>query len=133
MNSFVDRYIEKWDKIIFSTKPVVRAKAEAAIIKSYSCIDLPFPKIYFFTSPSLEQCSIFDSIDYDYVRSFLYLKDELIKRIAIEREIVLETITSGLRDISRFDEAGNRGEKFEKLCDIMKVFVLLSIDLLSYI
>jgi hypothetical protein len=34
MNSFADRYIEKWDKIIFFTKPVDLSKTEAIVIKT---------------------------------------------------------------------------------------------------
>jgi hypothetical protein len=115
----IDRYIDKWDKIVFSTKPVDRTKAEASIINAYSCINLPPPAIYFLTSPSLEQCSIFDSIDYEDVIDILKLKDELIKKITVDRKIIRETITDGLRNISIFDEIENRGEKFENLCDIL--------------
>jgi hypothetical protein len=32
----VDRYIEKWDKILFSTQPVDRAKATKAVIDALS-------------------------------------------------------------------------------------------------
>jgi hypothetical protein len=49
----VDRYIEKWDKILFSTQPVDRDKATKAVIDAYKAIDLPPPEIFFLSSPSL--------------------------------------------------------------------------------
>ncbi len=43
--TIIDRYIDKWDKILFSTKPVDRDKATKAVIDAYSAIDLPPPEI----------------------------------------------------------------------------------------
>jgi hypothetical protein len=43
----VDRYIEKWDRILFSTQPVDREKATKAVIDAYKAIDLPPPEIFF--------------------------------------------------------------------------------------
>jgi hypothetical protein len=80
--NLIDRYIDKWDKILFSTQPVDREKATKAVINAYSAIDLPSPEIFFLSSPSLEQSEIFNLVaDKDehnvYVRLKVMLGDKL--------------------------------------------------------
>jgi hypothetical protein len=116
----IDRYTEKWDKIIFSTEPVDRVKAEAVIIKAYALLNLPPPTIYFLTSPSAGQCSIFDSIEFkDNTGLFLCLKGDLQKKFTVNGEIVEEFAIDRLSYSSKFDELENRGVMFERLCDIL--------------
>ncbi|MGB3653701.1 MAG: DUF6745 domain-containing protein [Rivularia sp. (in: cyanobacteria)] len=44
-------YLEKWRKVAFSTEPINREKAEAAIKTAYTLIDEPQPQVFFFDSP----------------------------------------------------------------------------------
>lgn len=116
----VDRYIEKWDKILFSTQPVDRAKATKAVIDAYKAIDLPPPEIFFLSSPSLEQNSFFHSISHDdnlwpiRVKCLIYDKLRAIlnkipvKNIDLDPRITLDNL-----------ELFTRGEIFEELCCIL--------------
>jgi hypothetical protein len=116
----VDRYIEKWDKILFSTQPVDRSKATKAVIDAYKAIGLPQPEIFFLSSPSLEQNSFFHSISHDdnlwpiRVKCLIYDKLRVIlkkipsKNIDLDPRLTLENI-----------EYFTRGEIFEELCCIL--------------
>jgi hypothetical protein len=116
----VDRYIEKWDKILFSTQPVDREKATKAVIDAYKAIDLPPPEIFFLSSPSLEQNSFFHSISHDdnpwpirtkfliYDKLRVILKQTPVKNIDLDPRFTLDNL-----------EFFTRGEIFEELCSIL--------------
>jgi fibrillarin-like rRNA methylase len=74
-------YLEKWDKILYSTQPVDRAKAEKAILDAYHYLGLSAPKIYFLTSPSPEQCSTLKTIFSNSVCYFVELKSDLMAKL----------------------------------------------------
>jgi hypothetical protein len=116
----VDRYIEKWDKILFSTQPVDRDKATKAVIDAYKAIDLPPPEIFFLSSPSLEQNSFFYSISHDDnpwpIRVKCLIYDKLR---AILKEISVENIDLDPRFTLDNLEFFTRGEIFEELCSIL--------------
>jgi hypothetical protein len=116
----IDRYIDKWDKILFSTQPVDREKATKAVIDAYSEIDLSPPEIFFVSSPSLEQNSFFYSVSYDnnpypiriknllYDKTMAILKETPIKNIELDPRLTLNKL-----------QFYTRGEIFENLCNIL--------------
>jgi hypothetical protein len=116
----VDLYIEKWDKILFSTQPVDREKATKAVVDAYKAIDLPPPEIFFLSSPSLEQNSFFHSISHDdnpwpirikcliYDKLRVVLKQTPVKNIDLDPRFTLDNL-----------EFFTRGEIFEELCSIL--------------
>jgi hypothetical protein len=116
----IDRYIDKWDKILFSTQPVDRDKATKAVIDAYRAIDLPVPEIFFLSSPSLEQNSFFYSVSYDdnpypiRVKNMMYdkiiatLQKAQVKNIDIAPRLTLGNL-----------QLYTRGEIFERLCSIL--------------
>jgi hypothetical protein len=116
----VDRYIEKWDRILFSTQPVDREKATKAVIDAYKAIDLPPPEIFFLSSPSLEQNSFFHSISHEdnpwpirikcliYDKLRVILKQTPVKKIDLDPQFTLDNL-----------EFFTRGEIFEELCSIL--------------
>lgn len=118
----VDRYIEKWDKILFSNQPVDRAKATKAVIDAYKAIDLPPPEIFFLSSPSLEQNLNFVSLSGEKERYPIRVKSTLVGKISA-------TLNSLSIDETNLDPrltlkdgwlAGdNRGEIFGVLCSIL--------------
>jgi hypothetical protein len=118
----VDRYIEKWDKILFSTQPIDQDKATKAVIDAYKEIDLPPPEIFFLSSPSLEQNLNFVSLSGDKERYPIQVKSKLVDKIF---EILNATklmsevdLHPGLLDNSRdFDYL--RGEIFGEICNIL--------------
>ncbi len=118
--AIVDRYIEKWDRILFSTEPVDRAKATKAVIDAYHAIDLPPPEIFFLSSPSLEQNSFFHSVTYDDNPYPISIKCLLHDKImAILKETPIKNIDLGFR--FTLDGRGfyTRGEIFKNLCSIL--------------
>jgi hypothetical protein len=116
----VNGYIEKWGKILLSTQPVDQNKATRAVIDADKVIDLLPPKIFFLSSPSLEQNSFFHSISSDdnpwpiRVRCLMYeklratLKKIPVKNIDLDPELTLDNL-----------EFFTRGEIFENLCSIL--------------
>jgi hypothetical protein len=116
----IDRYIEKWDKILFSTQPVDRDKATKALIDAYKAIDLPPPEMYFLSSPSLEQNSFFYSISHDdnpwpirvkclmYKKLWTILETTPIKDINLDTRFTIDNL-----------QFYTRGEVFEELCSIL--------------
>jgi hypothetical protein len=118
----IDRYIDKWDKILFSTQPVDQDKATKAVIDAYRAIDMPPPEIFFLSSPSLEQNMNFVSLSGDKERIPLRLKSALIEKI-------LENLNALSIDETDLDPrltlengwlAGeNRGHIFKNLCDLL--------------
>jgi hypothetical protein len=120
--NIVDRYIDKWDKILFSTQPVDRDKATKAVIDAYSAIDLPTPEIFFLSSPSLEQNLNFVSLSGDKQRYPIRVKTTLVDRICeiLNSSKLLAEVDSCLEllDSSRdFDYL--RGEIFGEICSIL--------------
>lgn len=79
--NIIDRYIEKWDKILFSTQPVGREKATKAVIDAYGAIGLPSPEIFFLSSPSLEQNLNFVTLSGDKARELILVKSKLIDKL----------------------------------------------------
>ncbi len=125
-------YLDKWDKILYSTQPVDRAKAEKAILDAYHYVGLSSPKIYFLTSPSPEQCSNLKSTFPDHVHSFVELKRDLIAELAklLEEKPHIENVDLYLlyNDASKFD-ISQKGEKFEKFCSILYGETIYQCDL----
>jgi hypothetical protein len=115
-------YLDKWDKILYSTQPVDRAKAEAAVLNAYHHIGMPTPEIYFLTSPSRTQMSTLSSMTPEEGGYFLDLKDTLqVKLLNVFKNIKLNIFTNLLlagNDFLLFDPS-NKGIKFEKLCAIL--------------
>ncbi|WP_310484926.1 hypothetical protein [Chamaesiphon sp. VAR_48_metabat_403] len=116
----IDRYINKWDKILFSTEPVDRDKATKAVIDAYSAIDLPPPEIFFLSSPSSEQNLFFHSISHDdnpypirvkclmYEKIIATLHKAPVKIIDLDPRLTLDNL-----------QLYARGEIFENLCSIL--------------
>jgi hypothetical protein len=119
-HNLIDRYIDKWDKILFSTQPLDRDKATQSVIDAYHAIELASPEIFFVSSPSLEQNSFFLSVSYDdnpfpiRIKNLIYdkviatLEQTPIKDIDLDPRLTLENI-----------ELYSRGEIFENLCSIL--------------
>ena len=111
-------YLDKWDKILYSTHPVDQSKAEAAFINAYHYIGLPTPRIYFITSPSRSQCSILP----EYFECFLELKQVLFHKLV---EVLKDRPPSYTTSLNLIDNNylsfsfDNRGIKFEKLCSVL--------------
>jgi hypothetical protein len=118
----IDRYIDKWDKIIFSTQPVDREKATKAVVDAYRAIDLPPPEIFFLSSPSLEQNLNFVSLSDDKERYPIRVKSTLVDRICeiLNSSKFLAEVDScsELLDSSR-DSDYLRGEIFGEICNIL--------------
>lgn len=116
----VDRYIEKWDKILFSTQPVDRSKATKAVIDAYKAIDLPPPEIFFLSSPSLEQNSFFHSVSYDENPYPICIKSLIHdKRIDVLNKTPVKNIEIDPRLALGNLKFYARGEIFEELCSIL--------------
>ena len=118
----VDRYIQKWDKILFSTQLVDRNKATKAVIDAYKAINLPPPEIFFLSSPSLEQNLNFVSLSGDKERYPIRLKSLLNDRLSVtlNEQLIDETnLDPRLTLKNRWSSRDNRGQIFEGLCDIL--------------
>jgi hypothetical protein len=74
-------YIEKWEKILFSTHPIDKGKASAAVKSAYLILKLPIPEIIFLPSPCIDT-DIHKSL---YLSKYIFprscLKDNLRKSI----------------------------------------------------
>jgi hypothetical protein len=118
----IDRYIEKWDKILFSTQPVDRDKATKAVIDAYKAIDLSPPEIFFLSSPSLEQNLNFISLSGEKERYPIQAKSILVNKIfkILDTTKLIDEVNlhPGLLEDSRdFDYL--RGEIYGKVCNIL--------------
>jgi hypothetical protein len=115
-------YLDKWDKILYSTQPVDRAKAEKAILDAYRHLGMSAPEIYFLTSPSPEQCSIL-KIDFpDNIHHFVELKRDLIAKLVetLKGKPHVENADLYLlyNDYRKFN-IYSKGEMFENLCSVL--------------
>jgi hypothetical protein len=118
----VDRYIDKWDKILFSTQPVDRDKATKAVIDAYGEIGLPPPEIFFLSSPSLEQNLNFVSVSGDKQRDPIRLKSILIDKLLkfLNTQAIDETnLDHRLMLENAWISANARGEIFGKACNTL--------------
>jgi hypothetical protein len=115
-------YLEKWDKILYSTQPVDRAKAEKAILDAYHYLGLSTPEICFLTSPSSEQCSTLKTTFPDNVHDFVALKGDLIAKLVevLKDEPHLDNADLYLlyNDCRIFD-ISSKGEMFDNLCSVL--------------
>ena len=126
-------HIDKWDKILYSTQPIDRSKAEAAVINAYHHIGMSPPEIYFLTSPSRSQCLALSSIMPDDIGWFLALKQRLERQMIEDwgKEIpyifpipnyvngIFIVKNSNLDDDLHLFDYYTRGEKFSELCSIV--------------
>jgi hypothetical protein len=58
-------YLQKWDKIVFSTQLVSREAAVNAVINAYNLVGISSPKVYFMSSTSFVQSLVLKSINWD--------------------------------------------------------------------
>jgi hypothetical protein len=120
-NHIIDRYIDKWDKILFSTQPVDRAKATKAVIDAYGAMGRYAPEIFFLSSPSLEQNLNFISssnLARDPVRLKSALSDtfeNLLITKSIDESILDDRLT--LKNVML--SATDRGKIFGEICFIL--------------
>ena len=118
----VDQYIQKWDKILFSTQPVDRNKATKAVVDAYKAIDLPPPEIFFLSSPSLEQNLNFVSLSGSKERCPIRLKSPLIDRLSVilNEQLIDETnLEPRLALKNDWSFGDTRGGIFKRLCDVL--------------
>jgi hypothetical protein len=107
-------YLDKWDKILYSTQPVDRSKAEKAVLDAYRHIGLSIPEILFLTSPSPEQVSLLRSKNR---RGTIALKRCLVNRLS---EIIQRNATRlNLLPNVRLPTLSARGEKIQDLCNAL--------------
>jgi hypothetical protein len=125
-------YLDKWDKILYSTQPVDRAKAEKAIVDAYHHLGLSAPEIYFLTSPSPEQCSDLKTIFSNSVNYFVELKSDLIAKLVEalkDKPHIENTALSLLYYDYRIFDIFSKGDMFEKLCSILYAETIYQCDL----
>jgi hypothetical protein len=111
-------YLDKWDKILYSTQPVDRAKAEKSILGAYHHIGLSAPEILFLTSPSPAQVSLLISkLKSKNRRGTIALKRWLIDRLAgiVQRNNIRLDLLSKMR----VPTLSFRGEKIQDLCNVL--------------
>jgi hypothetical protein len=107
-------YFDKWDKIIYSTQPVDRSKAEKAVLDAYRHIGLSIPEILFLTSPSPAQVSLLRSKNRG---GTIALKCCLVDRLS---EIIQRNATRlNLLPNVKLPTLSARGEKFQDLCNVL--------------
>ena len=58
--ALIPSIIEKWTRILLSTKPIDRQKAETAVKAAYAVMDKPEPIIRFCSSPNAAKLAIFE-------------------------------------------------------------------------
>lgn len=115
-------YLDKWDKILYSTQPVDRSKAEKAIVNAYHYLGLSAPEIYFLTSPSPEQCSNLKKTFPDNVHHFVELKRDLRAKLVEElkdKPHIENADLYLLYDNYRVFNISQRGEIFNTLCGVL--------------
>jgi hypothetical protein len=81
--SLAKSYMDKWDKIVFSTQPIDRDRASAAVKNAYKLLDLTVPELFFLPSPPTD-FSLFDNPSID---ECLSLKRSLYEKLIREIEI----------------------------------------------
>jgi hypothetical protein len=115
-------YLDKWDKILYSTQPVDKSKAEKAILDAYHHLGLSAPEIYFLTSPSPEQCANLKTTFPDNVHDFVELKRDLIAKLVgtLKGKPHVENADLYLlyNDYRKFN-IYSKGEMFENLCSVL--------------
>jgi hypothetical protein len=115
-------YLDKWDKILYSTQPVDQAKAEKAILDAYHHLGLSAPKIYFLTSPSSDQCCNLKKFFSNSGDDFVELKRDLIAKLveALKDKPHIENADLSLlySDYRIFD-IFSKGDIFEELCSVL--------------
>lgn len=125
-------YLDKWDKILYSTQPVDRAKAEKAILDAYHHLGLSAPVMHFLTSPSPEQCSILKATFPNNVHDFVELKRDLIAKLVkvLKDKPHVENADLYLlyNECLSFD-ISIKGEMFEKLCSVLYSETICQCDL----
>jgi hypothetical protein len=89
--NIINDYTSRWDKIIFSTKPVDREKERAAVLNAYNLAgSIPTsgsmfaPDIYFLTSTSPEQGLLLKYI-WSSSREYFGLKNRLLDGLSINK------------------------------------------------
>jgi hypothetical protein len=81
--SLAKSYMDKWDKIVFSTQPIDRDKAAKAIKNAYKFLKLPAPELFFCSSPPTD-FSLFDDPS---INDCLSLKRSLHEQLINEIEL----------------------------------------------
>ncbi len=125
-------YLDKWDKILYSTQPVDRAKAEKAVLAAYHHLGLSAPEICFLTSPSPEQCATLKATFPSSVDYFVELKHDLIAKLVEElkdKPHIKNADLYSLYDNCRIFDIFSKGEMFEKLCSVLYGETIYQCDL----
>jgi hypothetical protein len=116
-------YLDKWDKILYSTKPVDRSKAEQAVFDAYQSLGMSPPEIFFLTSPSPSESLRLNSLMPNDPGSFLCLKGDLDRAfLEVLKEKSMESSTNLSLSINNYlwtFNYSNKGEMFENLCCIL--------------
>jgi hypothetical protein len=117
-----ESYIDKWEKILSSTHPIKKKKAEAAIIDAYKLLSLPTPNIIFLSSPYVDS-SILTPLNLSrYVLPKSELKDRLRESIWDKTDTVYFNKPDGQSKYIHLD----RSEIFQYLCEIIYADSVLS-------
>ncbi len=119
-----ESYIQKWDRIMFSTHPIEKEKARIAINNAYRLLDLPCPNLIFLSSPLVDSSLL---ISLNLSNCFLpksRLKDNLRESIWNKTDEVYFNKPDGQSKYSHLD----RSEIFRYLCEIIYADSALSLS-----
>jgi hypothetical protein len=124
-------YLDKWDKILYSTQPVDRFKAEQAVVDAYLHLGLSVPEICFLTSPSPAQVSFLNSVMPGDVEEFIPLKLEIINKLVEKCKSKPCKANTNLHAFFQDFDISNKGEVFDKLCNILYDEAIYECNLLN--
>ena len=132
----INTYIEKWDNVIFSTKPVHQKRAKEAILTAYNIAGNRFiPDIYFLTSTSPEQNLALKRILSEKA-SYFSLKSNLLDILLIGMQ---RTKNNNEKFLELFSVerpyVSVRSEKFSKVCNLLYepyIYDSISYKLITY-
>jgi hypothetical protein len=121
--SLAKSYMDKWDKIVFSTQPIDRDRAAVVVKNAYKLIELPMPKLFFLPSPPTD-FSLFENPGID---EFLSLKRSLHEKLL--SEIEKRTGKASWWELYNLDKVyfllDRLDNRFEQLCN--KIYLECSI------
>ncbi len=119
-----ESYIQKWDKILFSTNSIEKEKAKIAINNTYELLNLKLPNLVFIPSPSVDSF-LLASLDLsECILPKSRLKDKLRESIWIKTDELYFDKPDGQSKYSHLD----RSEIFRYLCEIIYSKSALSLD-----
>lgn len=119
-----ESYIQKWERILFSTHSIEKKKAETAIINAYKLLDLPHPNLVFLPSPCVDASFLLSLNLSNCILPKSILKDRLRESIWDRTDEIYFNKPDGQSKYIHLD----RSEIFRYLCETIYSESALSLD-----